>query len=308
MAKTKARPRSHAQRRRKRPPTFWERYRRHIVVVGMVLAVGLLLVTLNRGDKTDGSEESAAFTGGDFHSMVSDPTREGVLFAGGHQAVAVSTDEGKTWRQIESLKNADAMGWAFTAEKVFVGGHPGISVSEDGGRTFERRNDGLPATDIHSLGAGTDMIYAASPQVGFFASNDEGKTWEVRNARTGRSFMGRIVVDQNDSRHVFGADMAGGVVESRDGGVSWTDLGGVEGAMWVSVDSTDARHLIASGGSGAVVSRDGGKTWTSMKLPLSATIVEFDFKDSDTIYAGSHDGERVTVQVSRDGGATWKRP
>jgi photosystem II stability/assembly factor-like uncharacterized protein len=308
MAKTTARPKSKSQRKRTRPPTLWERYRRPIVVAGIVLAAGLLVVTLNRGDKSGVSADEGGFTGGDFHSMVSDPTREAVLFAGGHQAVAVSIDGGKTWRQIATLENADAMGWAFTEKKVFVGGHPGISVSEDGGKTFERRNEGLPATDIHSLGAGTDVIYAGSPQVGFMASTDVGRTWEVRNARTGRSFMGRIVVDPNDSRHLFAPDMAGGVAESRDGGESWTDLGGVQGAMWVSLDSSDSRHLLVSGGEGAAESRDGGNTWNPMNLTASAAIAEFDFKNPNTIYAGTHDGERVTVRKSRDGGATWERP
>lgn len=277
-----------------------------MVIAGISMAVGFVVVMLNRGDESTPTSATAAFTGGDFHSMVADPTRE-VLFAGGHQAVAVSTDGGRTWLQIDTLDNADAMGWAFMDGSVFVGGHPGISVSDDGGKTFERRNKGLPATDIHSLGAAADVIYAGSPQVGFMASTDGGRTWEVRNQRTGRSFMGRIVVDPNDSQHLYAPDMGAGVAESRDGGRSWSDLGGVQGAMWVSLDPSDPRHLIASGRAEAE-SRDGGKTWNPLEVPPTATIVEFDARNPSTLYAGSHDGERVSVQVSHDGGATWKRP
>jgi photosystem II stability/assembly factor-like uncharacterized protein len=249
-------------------------------------------------------------TGGDLHSLVADPADPSRLFVGGHQAVAVSTDRGRTWKQVDSLENADAMGWAFMDDTVLVGGHPGLSVSTDGGRTFERRNGGLPATDIHALGAGGGVVYAASPQVGVFASTDGARTWDIHSPSAGQTFMGRILVDRDDPDHLMAPDMRSGVVESADGGRTWRSLGGVRGAMWVSWDPADPAHLVATGGGEWASSTDGGTTWADLAAPEGASLLELDPSDPRVVYAAIHDPRsgRVTIEVSRDGGRTWGRP
>jgi photosystem II stability/assembly factor-like uncharacterized protein len=203
------------------------------------------------------------------------------------------------------LKGADAMGWAFIDEEILVGGHPGISVSTDGGKTFRQDNKGLPSTDVHALGAGDGVIYAASPQVGVFVSTDGRRSWEIRSRRAGQSFMGRILVDPNDPERVLAPDMAGGVAESRDGGRTWRDLGGVRGAMWVSADPTNPSRIVASGQNGAAVTTDGGASWEPLDIPDGVQIVDLASSERDLLYAGRHDGERVTVYLSRDGGKSW---
>jgi photosystem II stability/assembly factor-like uncharacterized protein len=262
----------------------------------------------NRGGNRGPS--AAPLTGGDLHSLVVDPADPSRLFVGGHQAVAVSSDGGKTWAQVDSLENADAMGWAFLGHTVLVGGHPGLSVSTDGGRTFERRNEGLPGTDIHALGAGGGVAYAASPQVGVFASTDGARTWEVRTRNAGQMFMGRILVDPGDPQHVVAPDMRAGVVESVDGGRSWRSLGGAGGAMWVSGDPGNPERLVASGGEEFMASSDGGKGWAPLSAPDGASIVEVGPGDPNVLYAAIHNPRsgRVRVEVSRDGGGTWTRP
>lgn len=261
MAKTRARPRQPPTRKRsRRPPTFYEGNRTRLLIGALAaVAVAVFFLVTRGGEKRSGSE--LPFTGGDFHSMVIDPEAPSRVFVGGHQAVAVSTDDGKTWRQVNSLNDADAMGWAFPPDEVLVGGHPGISVSTDEGRTFRPDDSGLPATDIHALGAGSGLIYAASPQIGFLASTDGRKSWEIRSRSDGRSFMGRLLVDEQDPQHVVAPDMAGGATESRDGGRTWNRLGGVEGAMWVSWDPDDSSRLVVTGRGEASVSSDGGESW-----------------------------------------------
>lgn len=310
MANLAPRPKTRAGGRTKNAERRRDAQRRKSVqrwsLVSLVATVLTVIVFLSTRPEPPGKPATSALTGGDFHSLVVDPENPNRIFAGGHTAVSVSTDRGRTWREVGSLKDADAMGWAFSGGKIFVGGHPGISISDDGGKTFKRHNQGLPATDIHSLGAGVGVIYAGSPQAGFIASTDGGMKWEVRSEQAGRSFMGHIVVDPRDIRHIFAPDMAGGVAESADGGRSWRDLGGVQGAIWVSLDPKEPQHLIASGGGRAAESVDAGHTWRRLDLPGSTTIVEFSTKDSQTLYAGSHDGERASVEVSRDGGKTWQ--
>ena len=183
--------------------------------IGGIVAFGLI----GRGGGVGSAKEP--FVGGDLHSLVVHPTRPATLYVGGHEGVAVSADGGATWEPLPTLRGADAMGWAFLGGRILVGGHPGLWVSDDGGRKFELRNAGLPATDIHALGAGGGVLYAASPQIGVFASTDGGRTWEVRTDRVGQGFMGRILVDPDDPEHVVAPDMGAGAVESTDGGRTW---------------------------------------------------------------------------------------
>jgi photosystem II stability/assembly factor-like uncharacterized protein len=271
-----------------------------------VAAAALVALFLARGQGE--STPTRPFVGGDLHSLVVDPENPARLFVGGHHGVASSPDGGKTWRQVDTLEGADAMGWAFSGDRVLVGGHPGLFVSEDAGRTFERRNEGLPATDIHALRAGGRLVYAASPQLGVFASPDGGRTWEVRTGDAGQAFMGRILVDPGDPDRVVAADMSAGAVESTDGGRMWRGLGGVPGVTWVTWDPEDTGHIVVSAMGQAAETADGGRTWSAIDVPGRASLVEMSLRDPWTLYAAVHEGDTAVVWVSRDGGETWGRP
>lgn len=275
-----------------------------------VVAVGALLIARlggEDGDTAPAGPTDRPFVGGDLHSLVADPADPDRAFVGGHEGVAVSTNGGRTWLQVDSLDGADAMGWAFAGDRVLVSGHPGLFVSEDGGRTFTKQNEGLPTTDLHAIGASAEglVIYVGSPQVGVFGSNDGGRTWETRTQEAGQAFMGRILVDPEDPDHVVAPDMQAGAVESTDGGRTWRALGGVEGTMWVSWDPADTEHLVVSGRGAAAESADGGETWKPMNVPPGASIVELVPGRPGTLLAAAHDGSRAAVSVSSDSGETW---
>ena len=288
---------------RARPP--WPLFAA-LAVAGLVLAIAL------RSGNGDGDQRSAsgvttnaARTGADFHSLAVD--NSGRLFAGGHEAVSVSADGGRTWRSVASLDNADAMGWGFTADAVFVSGHPGLSRSDNGGKTFTRSNAGLPGTDLHAFGAGTAALYGAAAGAGVFASADGGQTWQVRSRDPAIALFGRIVVDPSNDEHVFASDARAGVLESTDGARTWRALG-TDPSSWLSRGAGGVQTLIASGPNGTTRSTDGGTTWTAVTPPDGASIVEADPQQAGVLYAGIHDGDRVRVMVSRDDGRTWTRP
>lgn len=293
------RPRARGPRRRKVP---W--HAKPLVRAGIGAAIGIGILFLPSLIETGSEIPGLPVVGGDLHSLAMDPA-EPRLYVGGHEGVAVSTNGGGSWRQVETLDNADAMGWAFDGRRVLVGGHPGLFVSEDGGRTFEMRNEGLPATDVHALGAGGDLIYAASPGAGVFASIDGGRSWEMRTQEAGQSFMGRILVDPEDPERLIAPDVAGGAAESTDGGRTWRALGGVSGAMWVSWDPANTRHLVVSGMDQAAESADGGTTWQPLDIPAGASVVELSPEDPATLYSATHQGRQALVRSSTDGGSTW---
>lgn len=318
MAKTATRPKkkppSKGSRRKpgKRPaPTPW--YRRGDLAIWLVGAAAVAVVVFNvvGGNEDRGTPSqpvSLPVVGGDLHSLVIDPDDSNTLYIGSHSGVSVSTDGGKTWAAEPTLDGADAMGWAFTDDLILVGGHPGISVSTDGGDSFEARNEGLPSTDVHALGAGSDVIYAGLAGVGTIASTDGGQSWEMRSEEVGGTFMGRIQVDPADEEHLLAPDMRGGAMESTDGGRTWQALGGVQGAMWVSWDERDGDHIIVTAQGSAAVSTDGGQSWEPLEIPTGASIVEFSPHDPEILYAAVLETPEASVYVSEDGGDTWARP
>lgn len=311
MAKTTNRRSAPARRRAapaKRRP--WRPSPVEVLVGLAVVALGgaVVLLAFSGSDEAPDQVEggAAGVTGPDFHSLVADPTTPGRIFVGGHQAVSASTDDGKTWTRIDSLDDADAMGWGFSSGSVFVSGHPGLNRSDDDVATFTRVNEGLPGTDVHAFGVGRDVLYGSAVDGGFFGSDDDGVTWEVRAVDGTQAFFGRIVVDPADDEHLFASDAQRGVAESNDGGRSWMVLdSGLRSATWLSRSRDNLDLLVASGPSGAALSRDGGASWEPLALPDGASLVEVDQRGPDALYAGSHDGAAVRLQISRDAGETW---
>lgn len=310
MAKVKTSPRkpSAASRQRNRqraraPRRSWlQRYGIWIALAAVLIAGGgVLLASVGGDDAAEGG-----LTGPDFHSLVVDPTNPRRVFVGGHYNVSVSVNGGRTWREVDSLQDADAMGWAFTDDAIYVSGHPGLNRSTDGGRTFERINQGLPNTDVHAFGAGDGVLYGSTPVTGVFASTNGGDTWQSRTDSVGQGLFGRIVVDPANPDHLFAADASAGVGESTDGGRTWTRLDiGLPAATWMSRGGDGLELLVASGPEGVAHSTDGGSTWEPLDVPEGASLVEAVPGDANLLYAGSHEGERVQVVVSRDAGATW---
>ena len=253
----------------KRPPLpSWPKRNGVWLGIAALIALVVVVVVSRGGDGDPPMAQSAGFVGGDFHSLVVDPTTPGRLFVGGHEAVSVSTDGGRTWSRVGALDGADAMGWSFARDAVYVTGHPGISQSTDGAATFAKANDGLPSTDVHA-------------------------------------FFGRILTGPDDDQHLVAADARSGATESTDGGRTWAALGGPPSATWVS---RGVATLFVSGRQGAARSADGGRTWTTLSLPEGASLVEADPAEPNVLYVGVHDGSGVRVLVSRDGGSQWDRP
>jgi photosystem II stability/assembly factor-like uncharacterized protein len=273
--------------------------------VGAVVAVVVVAVLgTTGGHRTSGS---GPFVGPDLHSLVADPTTPGRVFVGGHQGVAVSTDNGHTFAPVHSLDGADAMGWAFTESGIWQSGHPGVQHAT-AGLTFTGHNSGLPSTDVHALGGAKQILYAASPAAGLFASVDNGDTWTVRAAQVGQSFMGHILVDPANGDHLVASAADAGAVESTDGGRTWRVLGGMSGALWVSWAGGDPHRLIVSGEGAAAASSDGGKTWAPVRLPAGGSIVEANPTDANVWYSAGLDGSHARMWISRDGGGSWQRP
>jgi len=288
---------------RRRQAAVWTAGIAALLAVGGTLAY---LSTQDGGQSPSGGvvADGAPRVGGDLHTV----TAVGdAIYVGGHESVALSRDRGETWGEVPSLTGADAMGWAVTEESILVGGHPGLFRSTDGGSTFTPLTDGSAVPDVHAVGAAGSTLYAASPQAGLLTSRDEGRSWAVVSPETGRSFMGTILVDPQDPDRLIAPDMATGLTQSTDGGLTWQPLGGPTGAMAATWNPVNVDEIVAVGMNGAGRSDDGGRTWQQLELPAATTAVTYS-EDGGRLYAGVLDGDRAVLHVSTDDGDTGSTP
>lgn len=279
-----------------------------IAVAALAVAMGSVLIVAGGNDarvtKESGSWNAgtAPVVGGDLHTVA---TIGDGLYVAGHAAAAVSRDGGQVWRAVPSLAGADVMGWAISPDVVLAGGHPGLFRSTDGGQTFAQVTGAAAVPDVHALGSAGATVYLASAEAGVLASLDAGRSWQVRNADAGRSFMGTLLVDPKNTNRVIAPDMADRLATSTDGGRTWATLGGPTGAMAAAWNPTDTREIIAVGKSTGARSTDGGATWQPLALPEGVTAVSYD-ATGQTLYAAALDGDRARTYRSLDDGATWR--
>lgn len=271
-------------------------------VIAAALALGVVvLVARGSGGSSESASVAAPRVGGDLHTVFA---LGNALYVGGHDAIAVSHDGGRTYAPVPSLAGADAMGWASTGRSVLVGGHPGLFRSTDGGVSFARVTGAGAVADVHALGGAGSTLYIGSPAAGLLASTDGGATWAVRNRQAGRSFMGTVLVDPRNPARLIAPDMAAGLSVSSDGGRSWRPLGGPMGAMAAAWNPTDTGEIVAVGMNGGQTSSDGGANWRPMSLPAGTTAVAFD-ATGHTLYAGVLDGTSARTYRSSDTGTQW---
>jgi photosystem II stability/assembly factor-like uncharacterized protein len=264
--------------------------------------VALLFVTRSPAVTSERPFSAAPAVGRHLHSV---GLVENRLFVGGHDAVSVTADSGRTWRPVPSLAGADAMAWAVSADVVLTGGHLGLHRSTDGGVSFAPATGPAAVPDVHALGGAGATVYAASARLGLLASTDGGSTWQLRNRDTGRSFSGNILVDAAAVDRLIVADTTGGLAASADGGRSWTRLGGPTDAVSAIWNPADTRQVMAVGADGrAQVSIDRGATWKPVELPARTAAVTYDTSGRH-LYAAVPEDSGVRVYRSADS-APWQ--
>ena len=266
------------------------------VVAGGVLAsvAGVVVIGFPNGQTGSGTD---ATVGSDLHAVAQHGTR---VFVSGHDAAAYSDQPG-SWKPISSLSGKDGMSWSFGTSDIIVGGHEGAFRSTDNGATFTPIA-GLPVTDVHATGASGATAYLASPTGGFYASNDAGGTWKPVST-TGESFMGSLLVDEANPLRVMAADMLQGVVQTSDGGRTWTALGGMEGPVGLNWNPANHKQIVVTAPGDAGISLDGGTSWIALPVPRGTGAVSFDA--SGRLLAAVLTGQSATVSVSSDLGQSW---
>ena len=200
-------------------------------------------------------------------------------------------------------------------QRVFIGVRSGgIRRSLDGGATFTTLAGGLPTTGFDRIVLaqcrGTpDVLYAAFASggnvAGFYRTADGGNTWTLLAATPNFAapqawYDLSVGVDPTNPNRVFCGGVSplyatAGVIESTNGGQTWTEISGVGGQIHPD------QHAIAFGadntpwfGCDGGVWRRTGSTWSNRNATLAAI-------QNYTIHEHPNDANRVMTGTQDNG-------
>jgi len=287
--------------KRREEPRSWRRIRLVAITLGAAVVVGGALYLFSDGRST-GTTEGLPNTP-DYHSLIVSPTDPKTIVLGTHDGLHRTQDGGLTWSSF-TLPGEDAMNLARAGSDptIWTAGHVVFAKSEDGGETWtDLSPDTLPSLDLHGFAVdprAPGTLYAAVAGEGLYRSRDGGASFELVSDEVGGAVFGLAVMP--DGR-ILAGDGERGLVESRDGGVTWRELLPVA-VIDLAVNPEDPKRVVATG-PGVYVSTDGGATWPRVvEAEEGVGPVAWAPSDPDTAYAVGFDR---TLLKTEDRGESW---
>ena len=269
-------------------------------------------------------------------SLVPDPKKSEVVYAGTDQGMYRSEDGGEHWSLLDNPMKGSTV-WSIAIDVVdpslmFAGTGtpttPAIYRSEDGGRSWDHRQMEIaatcPAVGIpRPTGIAIDPMNSRNVWVGFEVdgvrhSEDGGDTWR-RVDDIPNPDVHSVVVAGGPSKTVYTL-VNDDVWRSADDGETWQPARARETFPWhyvrgIAVKPSDPSTVFVAvgdatpGRTGAIMrSRDAGSTWTSLNLPVQPNsamwTVSIPAAEPETMFASSRYGY---LYRSDDGGDSWRK-
>ncbi|MGQ0663963.1 MAG: exo-alpha-sialidase [Pseudomonadota bacterium] len=199
------------------------------------------------------------------------PSDPSILYSSGHPAgggnlgFMMSSDGGKSWRQISKGANGPVdfhqMDVSKTDPNVVYGAYGGTQVSRDGGRSWNMVGpapEGLIDLAVSSRDANT--LYAAT-QRGLLVSKDGGRTWQDAYLLKRPASMVETARDGSLYAFLLGV----GLIKTTEPSLAWSTLSkdfGDRVLLHFAIDPSDASKLYATTQHSEILaSADGGRSW-----------------------------------------------
>jgi photosystem II stability/assembly factor-like uncharacterized protein len=223
---------------------------------------------------------------------------DGVLVAGQSGGIYRSSDRGLTWGLV--LNRSDVFYSISRSPNgdLYAGTDMGgVFISRDSGLTWSQVVPQLPSTEIVAFDS-SGRIYAGG-WGGAFSSTDNGKTWV--NVIASSPVLGFAVGPEGT---LYAGTFGAGILRSTDHGETWSDRSdGIEGLSVNVVDAGSAGAIWAGTYGGVFRSEDDGNHWIEMNNGILSSVNALVINEHQEVVCGTQSG----VQVSPDGGLTWRK-
>lgn len=220
----------------------------------------------------DGTAVAISESKDDLMGFAPHPEEPDTFYASGHPAgggnlgLIVSTDAGKTWKQVSPGERGPADFHTLVVSKAdpktLYGTHGRLQVSRDGGQTWEpwedlgRLPDGL--IDLATSATEVNTLYAAT-KGGLLVSKDAGHSWQPAYP----SQHPTSSVETGSNGEIYAFMLGVGLVKYQDS--DWIQLSDGYGGrylMHLAIDPQDPGRLYAMAQGGELLaSSDGGRHW-----------------------------------------------
>lgn len=221
--------------------------------------------------------------------------RDGTLFVGAASGLYRSRDSGATWQLVLTGSRMLSVAISPTFDRdglLFVATDAdGVLRSDDGGGHWTSANPGI--VDLVALAIAlsprfeTDRTGFAATASGLYRTRNGGRAWRAADLGPDEPAVQCLAVSPRfaDDRFVLAGTEADGVLESRDGGVTWQTVQalGRQGVAALAI-AGNGRTVAAATVGGVAISHDAGMTWRTTGEPrgpvLSLVFVADDSHES----------------------------
>ncbi len=245
-----------------------------------------------------------------------DPRDPKVLYAASLNGALCSVDGGNRWRigtSWDMTEPKDIFVDPNAPDHIYLALPDGIAISPDRGVTWPRRENGLPERGKYTQVVKVDRTTAgralAGCESGIYLTENAGGHW--RRLFATKTTITDLRQSPHDSKLWWATSQSNGALVSRDGGLTWTQVGAVpsaEALYNVAFDGTNPNRLaIGSWTYGVLATEDGGRTWTPRNdgLPGEHCVFRVGIDpDNGRLYAAVF---KEAIYVSDDFGRTWKK-
>jgi photosystem II stability/assembly factor-like uncharacterized protein len=169
-----------------------------------------------------------------------------------------SADAGRTWEPVSELGTADFHALQPSGNRLAAAlyGEAQVLVSGNGGRGWETRVTPLPLVDLE-VDPGDAARWVGTSENGIFVSTDEGRTWRQRDSTA------NVRVAWHAPGELYRVDPGGAVQLSADGGETWEERGTTGSEPQAITTGPDGALYVALIDGTLMQSRDGGRSWTN---------------------------------------------
>ena len=258
------------------------------------------------------------------------------LYVGLHDGIGtlVSSDGNGAWTKggVTPLDHAAARfaRSSSSPDRAYLAAYEsGVWRTDEGGRTWSRL-DSYPTAYAHSIAvhpSNPDLVYVGSEPAALFRSTDGGASWEEiksyqdvpESANWGfhgerLSHVREIKLSPHDPDQIFTGIEVGGMVRSKDGGVTWQQLYDTDPDIHsIHISDTDADTVYAATAAGPYRSDDGGNTWkhliTGLERTYTVPVVCAPDDHTRVLTAVAKNAGRQDAQayISTNAGDDWRR-